>query len=53
MEQEINLKITQKDYKLLKGSLWTTRETLKCIPIKTNDIKQKINDIEILLKQFE
>ena len=52
MNQKINLELTQEDYKLIKGCLLTTKETLKCIPFKTNDIKTKIEEIDKLLEKF-
>lgn len=52
MEKTINLNLTNKEYKLLKGCLLTTKETFKCIPIKTNDIKLKIKEIENLIQKI-
>lgn len=37
---------------LIKGCLLTTKETLKCIPFKNNDVKQKIDKIDKLLLKF-
>lgn len=44
--------ITQEDLKLVKGCLLTTKETLKILPFKTNDIKAKLKEIDIFLKRF-
>lgn len=53
MEKQINLELTQQDYKLIKGCLLTTKETLKCILFKTNDIKVKIEEIDRLLEKLD
>lgn len=44
---------TEEDLKLIKGCLLTTKETFKCIPFKNQDIKNKIKQIDKLLKKFE
>lgn len=44
--------ITQEDLKLVKGCLLTTKETLKILPYKTKDIKNKILQIDTFLKRF-
>lgn len=44
-----NIKFTEEEIKLIKGSLETTKETFKCVPFKNQDIKNKINEIEKLL----
>lgn len=41
------------ELKLLKGSVLTTIETLKCIPLKSQDIKDKIKQLENLSKKFD
>lgn len=51
--EKIYFRITRNDYKLIKGCLLTTKETFKCVPFKTNDIKQKIKDIDILLNELK
>jgi len=40
------------ELKLIKGCLLTTKETFKCIPFKNKDIKDKIIQIDNLLKKF-
>lgn len=39
----------QEEIKLIKGCLLTTKETFKCIPFKSKDIKEKMKQIDILL----
>lgn len=48
----MDIKFTENELKLLKGSLLTTRETFKCIPFKNKDIKNKLKEIEKLLLKF-
>jgi len=43
---------TDDELKLIKGCLLTTKETFKCIPFKNKDIKDKIIQIDNLLKKF-
>ena len=40
------------ELKIIKGCLLTTKETFKCIPFKSKDIKNKIIEIDNLLKKF-
>lgn len=42
----------EEELKLIKGCLLTTKETFKCIPFKNNDMKEKIKQIDELLKKF-
>ncbi len=42
----------EEELKLIKGCLLTTKETFKCIPFKSKDIKDKIKEIDELLKKF-
>lgn len=42
----------EEELKIIKGCLLTTRETFKCIPFKSKDIKNKIIEIDNLLKKF-
>lgn len=49
MEKE---ELTQEELKIIKGCLLTTKETFKCIPFKNKDIKNKIEQIDELLKKF-
>ncbi len=46
------LEFSENELKLIKGCLLTTKETFKCIPFKNQDIKNKISQIEELLKKF-
>lgn len=48
----IKEEFTQKELKLIKGCLLTTKETFKLIPLKNNDIREKIKQIDILLDKF-
>lgn len=43
----------EEDIKLIKGCLLTTKETFKCVPLKNKNIKEKIQEIDILLKKIE
>lgn len=43
---------TNDELKLIKGCLLTTKETFKMIPFKDKTIKNKIIEIEKLLKKF-
>lgn len=43
---------TEEEIKLLKGCILTAKETLKCIPIKNKNIKNKIEEIEKLILKF-
>lgn len=46
--------LSKEDLKIIKGCLLTTRETFKCIPFKSNDIKNKMKQIdEVLNKIYE
>lgn len=40
------------ELKIIKGCLLTTKETFKCIPFKTNEIKKTMLEIDNLLKKF-
>lgn len=42
---------SKEDIYLIKGCLLTTRETFKCVPIKTKEIKNKISEIDNLLSK--
>lgn len=42
----------QEELKLIKGCLLTTKETFKCIPLKSQEIKNKIKQIDLLLTKF-
>lgn len=42
----------EEELKIIKGCLLTTRETFKCIPFKSKDIKEKMKQIDNLLKKF-
>ncbi len=42
----------KEELKIIKGCLLTTKETFKCIPFKSKDIKNKIIEIDNLLKKF-
>lgn len=48
----IKEEFTQKELKLIKGCLLTTKETFKLIPLKNNDIREKIKQIDILIDKF-
>ena len=52
MEENIVLKLTKEEVKLIEGCLLMTKETLKCLPFKTNDIKKKIVEIEQFWKKL-
>lgn len=43
----------EEEIKVIKGCLLTTKETFKCIPFKNQDIKNKIKQIDELLKKFK
>lgn len=47
-----NINFTDDELRLIKGCLLTTKETFKLMPFKTNDVKNKILDIDKLLKKF-
>lgn len=49
---DIKEQFTQEELKLLKVCLLTTKETLKCIPLKNKHLKDKMQQIEDLLKKF-
>lgn len=53
MENMIILNLTEKEIKLVIACLLITKETFKCVPLKTNDIKMKITEIEELLKKIQ
>ena len=42
----------KEELKIIKGCLLTTKETFKCIPFKSKYIKNKIIEIDNLLKKF-
>lgn len=42
----------EEELRIIKGCLLTTKETFKCIPFKSKDIKNKIIKIDNLLKKF-
>jgi len=48
----IILNLEEKEMKLIKGCLLTTKETFKCIPFKTKDVKSKIKEIDDLLEKI-
>jgi len=50
--EDNNIKFTEEEIKLIKGCLLTTKETFKCVPFKNQDIKNKIKEIEKLLKKL-
>ena len=43
----------QEELKLIIGCLLTTKETLKCIPFKNNDMKEKMKQIDKLLEKVK
>lgn len=43
---------TQEELRIIRGCLLTTRETFKCIPFKNKDTKNKITQIDEILKKF-
>lgn len=40
------------ELKLIKGCLLTTKETFKCMPFKSKDIKNKMKEIDNLLNKM-
>lgn len=44
--------ITQEDLQLVKGCLLTTKEALKILPFKTNEIKNKLIEIDKFIQRF-
>ena len=42
----------EEEMKIIKGCLLTTKETFKCIPFKNKNIKEKMQQIDNLLKKF-
>lgn len=48
----IKEELTQEDLKLIRGSLLTTRETFNLVPFKNSNIKEKIKQIDIVLKKI-
>lgn len=42
----------EEEMKLIKCCLLTTKETFKCIPFKSKDMKEKMKQIDNLLKKF-
>ena len=42
----------EEELKIIKVCLLTTKETFKCIPFKSKDIKEKMQQIDNLLKKF-
>lgn len=40
------------ELRLIKGCLLTTKETFKCIPFKTREIKNKIKEIDNLINKM-
>ena len=43
---------SEEELKLIKGCLLTTKETMRIIPFKNNDIKNKMKQIDELLLKF-
>ena len=41
------------ELKLIKGCILTTRETFKMIPLKSQEIKDKIKAFDKLLEKFD
>ena len=48
----IKEELAQEEIKLIKGCLLTTKETFKLVPFKNNDIKEKIKQIDTVLKKI-
>lgn len=46
------MEFSDEEIKLIKGCILTTQQTLKCIPLKNKDIKEKLIQIDELLKKF-
>lgn len=44
--------ITQDDLKIIRGCLLTTKETLRVLPFKNNDMKNKMKQIDEVLAKF-
>lgn len=44
---------SEEDIKLLKGCVLSTRELLSKIPFKNKDMKNKIKEIDNLIKKIE
>lgn len=42
----------EEELKIIKGCLLTTKETFKLLPFKKENIKNKIKEIDNLLKKF-
>ena len=53
MPDNIILNLSLEDFKLLRGCVLTSRETFNCIPFKTKDIKNKLKEIDDLIKELE
>ena len=56
-KQQINfedkvIQLSEEEIKLIKGCILTAQETLKCIPFKNKDIKNKIEQIKKLQLKF-
>lgn len=52
MKGGLNLEFNEDELKLIKGCLLTTKEAFKMTPLKNQTIKNKIIEIENLLKKF-
>ena len=53
MPDNIVLNLSAADFKVLRGCVFTARETLNCIPFKNKDIKNKLKEIDDLIKKIE
>lgn len=42
----------EEELKIIKGCLLTTKETFKLLPFKKENVKNKIKEIDNLLKKF-
>ncbi len=52
VKDTVILKVTKEEFKLIKGCLLTTKETFKILPFKNQDTKNKMIQIDMLLKHF-
>lgn len=52
MKGAFKLEFSQEELKLIKGCILTTIETLKVIPFKSKEIKNKLAELEKLELKF-
>ena len=53
MENNILLNLTKEEFRLIEGCLLTTKETFKTVPVKNDDVKNRIIEIDNFIKKYD